>query len=151
MHYLHCTIWTTDYSNPYYRNSRTQSVVPSYHKACSSHPIIPTIVAIKLANFEPVFYTFAFWLICVNRMYNIWRHDYYAKPWFSNKNVCLHQENLCLFNGCLLWTKQLKNKEIDSYSLFTNNDVWARVKPNTSTKRVYSYCTSVCNGNHFIQ
>jgi len=35
----HCTIWTTDYSNPYYRNSQTQSVVPSYHKACSSHPI----------------------------------------------------------------------------------------------------------------
>ena len=33
--------------------------------------MIRTIVAIKLANFEPVFHTFEFWLICVDRMYNI--------------------------------------------------------------------------------
>ena len=46
---------TTDYLNPYYWNSRTQSVVTSYHKACSSHPIIWTIVAIKLANFGELF------------------------------------------------------------------------------------------------
>ena len=30
-------------------------MVPLYHLACSSHPVIRTIVAIKLANFEPVF------------------------------------------------------------------------------------------------
>ena len=55
-----CISLPTDYSNPYYRNSQTQSVVPSYHKACSSQPILQTIVAIKLANFEPVFNTFTF-------------------------------------------------------------------------------------------
>ena len=27
------------------------------------------IVAIELANFEPFFHTFAFWLICVNQKY----------------------------------------------------------------------------------
>jgi len=56
----HCISLPTDYSNPYYRNSQTQSVVPSYLKACSSQPILQTIVAIKLANFEPVFHTFTF-------------------------------------------------------------------------------------------
>jgi len=33
----------------------TQSVIPSCHKACSSHPIIRTIVPIELANFDQFF------------------------------------------------------------------------------------------------
>ena len=67
----HYTSWTTDYSNPCYRNSRTQSVVPSYQKACISHPIIQTFVATKLANREQVFHTSAFWLICAKQMFSM--------------------------------------------------------------------------------
>ena len=47
----HCTSWSTDYSTPIIGTLKLNQ----YRKAFWSHPIIWTIVVIKLANFEPFF------------------------------------------------------------------------------------------------